>query len=504
VDALQDHFLRWLLPACAAAVAGLVAVAFTGTVLPAAGAVLAVGLLAAGVAVPALTGVISRRTERQLAPARAILSTRVVELLTGTDELTVSGALPARKDATGAADSSLTRLATRSAAATALGSGLAVLACGLTVTAAAWAGAGALHAGSLDGVWLAAVVLTPLAAFEAVNGMPLAVQHRQRALRSAERVQDILDAPAPVREPALPEPAPASPYPLRLRALTARYPDRDSGSGPDGSRPEDHQVPPPLADFDLELTPGRRVAVVGASGSGKTTLAQTLLRFLDAHSGSYTLGGVPATDLHSDTVRRFVGLCAQDAHIFDSSLRENLRLARTDATDADLHRALADARLDSWTDTLPQGLDTLVGEHGARLSGGQRQRLALARALLAGHPVLVLDEPAEHLDLPTADALTADLLAVTEGRTTVLITHRLKGLDAVDEVIVLDGGRTAERGTYAELAAADGPFSRMLAREADAETGAPAGRRPHDSVRGEEHRAEHHRQAPSPSAAASR
>jgi ATP-binding cassette subfamily C protein CydCD len=218
---------------------------------------------------------------------------------------------------------------------------------------------------------------------------------------------------------------------------------------------------------DLLLTPGRRVAVVGPSGSGKTTLAHVLLRFLDPESGGYALGpdASDATALDSDAVRRLVGLCAQDAHIFDSSLRENLRLARPSATDDDLHAALAAARLDTWVGELPDGLDTLVGESGARLSGGQRQRLALARALLADFPVLVLDEPAEHLDLATADALTADLLAATEGRTTVLITHRLAGLEAVDEVVVLDGGRTVQRGPYGELAAADGPFRRMLARE---------------------------------------
>ena len=469
VDALQDHVLRWLLPAAVAGTVGVAAVAFTGAVLPAAGAVLAAGLLVAGVAVPALTGAFSRRTERQLAPARGALATRVVDLLTGTAELTVAGALPSRTDAARAADARLTRLATRSAAATALGSGLTALATGLTVTAAAWAGVDAVHSGQLEGVWLAVVVLTPLAAFEAVTGMPPAVQYRQRTRRSAARVQEVLDAPEPVREPVRPLPAPDSPFPLSVRALTARYPEAPAGTGSALRHP-------PLADFSLDLTPGRRVAVVGASGSGKTTLARTLLRFLDPADGSYTLGGVPARDLPSDTVRRFVGLCAQDAHIFDSSLRENLRLARTGATDADLRSALAAARLDGWARTLPGGLDTLVGEHGARLSGGQRQRLALARALLADFPVLVLDEPAEHLDLPTADALTADLLAVTEGRTTVLITHRLHGLEAVDEVVVLDAGRTVERGTYGELAAAGGPFSRMLAREAAyAEPGPGAG-----------------------------
>ncbi|MFD9819621.1 ATP-binding cassette domain-containing protein, partial [Streptomyces violascens] len=200
-----------------------------------------------------------------------------------------------------------------------------------------------------------------------------------------------------------------------------------------------------------------------------STLAQVLLRFLDAKEGAYEIAGSDATRHSGDDVRRLVGLCAQDAHLFDSSVRENLRLARTDATDDDLRAALERARLLDWVDGLPDGLDTLVGEHGARLSGGQRQRLALARALLADFPVLVLDEPAEHLDLATADALTADLLDATEGRTTVLITHRLRGLEAVDEVVVLDEGRTVQRGAYEDLALVDGPLRRMLERERETE-----------------------------------
>jgi ATP-binding cassette subfamily C protein CydCD len=224
-----------------------------------------------------------------------------------------------------------------------------------------------------------------------------------------------------------------------------------------------------LADLDLTLAEGRRVAVVGASGSGKTTLAQVLLRFLDADAGTYTLGGVDAYGLHSDEVRRLVGLCAQDAHLFDSSVRENLLLAKKDASEEELRDALRRARLLDWAEGLPDGLDTLVGEHGAWLSGGQRQRLALARALLADFPVLVLDEPAEHLDLPTADALTADLLAATEGRTTLLITHRLAGLESVDEVVVLDEGRVVQRGSYAELAGVEGPLRGMAEREAESE-----------------------------------
>ncbi|WP_228991832.1 thiol reductant ABC exporter subunit CydD [Streptomyces sp. DH8] len=450
VDALQDYWLRWLLPTGTAVVVGAAAVGFTGWLLPEAGVVLAVGLLLAGVGVPLVSGACARRTEGRLAPARAALATRVTDLLGGTAELTVAGALPERRRRLREADALLTRIASRAAAATALGGGLSALVCGLTVVAAGLVAVPAVNDGRLSGVALAVVVLTPLAAFEAVAGLPLAVQYRRRVARSGERVYEVLDAPVPVREPERPAEEPVSPFPLEVRGLSARYP----GAG--------HDV---LTALDLTLTPGRRIAVVGPSGSGKTTLAQVLLRFLDASSGTYRLGGVEASALDSDTVRRSVGLCAQDAHVFDSTIRENLRLARPGASDPELRDALSRARLLDWAQTLPQGLDTPVGEHGARLSGGQRQRLALARALLADFPVFVLDEPAEHLDLPTADALTADLLDATRGRATVLITHRLTGLGAVDEVLVLEAGRVVQRGPYAELAAEAGPLRRMLERE---------------------------------------
>ncbi|MGX2995910.1 thiol reductant ABC exporter subunit CydD [Streptomyces sp. JNUCC 64] len=454
VDALQDYWLRWLLPAGAALAVSLGAVGFTAWLLPEAGAVLAVGLLAAGAGVPLLSGAVARRAERRLAPARGVLATRVADLLTGTAELTVAGALPDRADRARRADATLTRIASRAASATALGDALTTLITGLTVTGTALFAVAAVADGRLSGVATAVVVLTPLAAFEAVMGMPLAVQYRQRVRKSAERVHEVLDAPAPVHEPARPADPPASPFPLRLDGVSARY-EGQRGNALDG--------------VDLVLERGRRIAVVGASGSGKTTLAQVLARFLDPEAGTYTLDGVGTDTLDGDAVRRSVGLCAQDAHLFDSSVRENLLIARRDAGEAELRAVLARVRMLEWADTLPDGLYTLVGEHGARLSGGQRQRLVLARALLADFPVLVLDEPAEHLDLATADALTADLLAATEGRTTVLITHRLAGLEAVDEVIVLDAGRVVQRGPYGELVAVDGPLAGMRDREAAVE-----------------------------------
>uniref|UniRef100_A0AAU2JSA8 Thiol reductant ABC exporter subunit CydD n=1 Tax=Streptomyces sp. NBC_00049 TaxID=2903617 RepID=A0AAU2JSA8_9ACTN len=453
-DALQDYWLRWLLPVGTAVLVGTGSVAFTAWLLPEAGAALAVGLLAAGIGVPLVSGACARRAERRLAPARGELATRVADLLTGTAELTVAGALEDRKDRARESDGLLTRITARGAAAGGLGGGLSALACGLTVVVSAALAADAVHDGRLSGVAMAVAVLTPLAAFEAVAGLPLAVQYRQRVRRSAERVYEVIDAPVPVVEPEQAATAPSSPFPLRLTGVAVRHPGQERDA---------------LHGLDLTLEAGRRVAVVGPSGSGKTTLAQALLRFLDLREGSYTLGGTDARTLDGDDVRALVGLCAQDAHIFDSSVRENLRLARTGASEQELRDALSAARLLDWADGLPEGLDTLVGEHGERISGGQRQRLALARALLADFPVLVLDEPAEHLDLATADALTADLLAATEGRTTVLITHRLAGLEAVDEVLVLDRGEVVQRGGYAELAEAEGPLRRLLEREREAD-----------------------------------
>ncbi|WP_031074778.1 thiol reductant ABC exporter subunit CydD [Streptomyces sp. NRRL WC-3742] len=462
VDAIQDRYLRWRLPAAVAAVVALASAVAMGAFLPAAGVVLGLGLLLAGVLVPALAARWSAGAERRQAPARGRLAAGVVDVFSGTAELTVAGALPRRLAAVRSADAALTRLAARSAATTALGTGLIALLTGLTVAAAAAVGVQGVRDGALAPVCLAVVVLTPLAAFEAVTGMPLAVQARQRARAAQARLDEVLLAPAPVVEPVAPVALPEQPLPVAVRGLTVRHPGQERDA---------------LAGLDLDLASGRRIAVVGPSGSGKTTLAQALLRFLEPGEGTVTFAdgcpqAVDSRALSGEDVRRVIGLCAQDAHVFDSSLRENLRLARPDAREEELRAALAAARLLDWTDTLPDGLDTMVGEHGARLSGGQRQRLALARALLADFPVLVLDEPAEHLDLPTADALTADLLAATEGRTTVLITHRLAGLDdaTVDEVLVLDGGRVAERGGWSELLAdPDGRLHAMWRREREAD-----------------------------------
>ncbi|MGC5332994.1 thiol reductant ABC exporter subunit CydC [Micromonospora sp. DT62] len=437
VEAVQDLLLRVLVPASAAALVSVLAVGGAALMSPAAAGVLAVGLLVAGVALPALATALTRRAAAELAPLRGALATDAVDLTHGAADLAAFGATGHALAAAGARTRRLARLERRLAA-----TGFAVDAAGVLV-AGLTAGAVVLAAlaDDVDGVLVGVLAVGTLAAVEIALALVGAARQWTQLRTGLTRVAALLDAPA---GPATSDGAEVGPgpYDVRFEEVTVRY--REG-------------APPALDGFSLDLPPGRRVAVVGPSGAGKSTLAAVLTGAVRPAHGRVTLDGRGLSAYRTEELPRAVGGLLAEAYVFHASVRENLLLGRPAAGEEELAAATAAAGLLDWVHEQPDGWDTVVGEEGGQLSGGQRQRLALARALLAAPGVLVLDEPTEGLDPAAADAVLASALAATPaGHSVLLISHRLSGLAELDEIVVLDAGRVAQRGRHAELVAAPG------------------------------------------------
>jgi ATP-binding cassette, subfamily C, bacterial CydCD len=450
VDAALDLPLRVILPWVQAILVAAGTVVFLAWLLPSAGLIVGVLSVAALVLVPWLVARSARAAEEHMAPARAELSSTVLRALDGTPEITAFGAGTAATARVHDLDDGLTRLNLRESYSLGLGGGMGVLVQGAAVTAALVVGVPAVIEGRIEPVWLAVVALLPLALFDVLAGLPSSALAYQRLRGSAVRLVEVEQAPIPVPDPLHPVPVPAEFAGLRVEDLAARWVDG----------------PAAISGIDLDVRPGQRVAVVGPSGSGKSTLAAVLMGFLP-YSGSVRLSGVEARDADGDDLRRHVGMLTQQAHIFDTTIADNVRLGDPDASDEAVQRAVDAAQLTTWVTSLPAGLDTTVGSFGVAISGGERQRIALARLLLAGRAMVILDEPTEHLDGPTADALTRTMHAALAGATVLTITHRLIGLEDADLIVELQDGHVAAQGTHADLVARDGWYAQQWRLESE-------------------------------------
>lgn len=428
VDELQNLSLRVILPLVSSATVAIGSVLLVALVWWPAALTLLACLIGAAVAALAWGWVAGARAERSIAPLRARLRDAVLEHLSRLDVLVAFGAESASRAAVQDADAALRRAVLRRAGAQAGTAALVSLAAGAATVAALLVAAPAAAAGGLSGPALGVAVLVPMAVFEVFTGVPLAASAWRQVRAAASRVAGVVPQEVPSEIPAEGTPtgeAPSLGDGLRLRGVDVRWPGAAA---------------PALTGVDLDVHPGERLHIVGASGAGKSTLAHALVRFL-AVTGEYSIGGRSVDEIAPDDLRLTVGLCEQHPMLFDEDIRQNLLFARDTATDGELEAVLERVGLGDWL-RARGGLGARVGERGALVSGGQAQRISLARALLRGFPVLILDEPTAGVDPAAADALLTDLLAAVDGsHAVVLISHAGVPASLVDRTVRVAGGR---------------------------------------------------------------
>ncbi|MDB5077557.1 MAG: cydC [Chloroflexi bacterium] len=402
-------------------------------------------LLLAGLGVPLLGRALAARVGEDLPHIRGELSAQAVDSIQGMQDLlifgreaSVRGRIAALERQSGSVERRLTRVA-------ALQSGIGDFLAAGCATAVVTVAIPLVTTGRIGGVYLAFLAVMTLATFEVLQPLATVFPLMDRTRTSGDRLFEIADSQPNVREAAQTISAPLD-IDLEFSHVSFAY---------------NADMPPVLDDVTFSVRRGMHVAVVGASGSGKSTLLSLALRFWDVDAGMVKFGGADARQLTLDAVRAQISVVMQEVALFTDTLRNNLRIARPDATEADLLWALDTACLGDLVDRLPDGLDSWIGEQGLQLSGGERQRLAIARALLKTAPILALDEATANLDPITEATVLSQLLAAATDRAVLLITHRLVAMEEMDEILVLDRGRIVERGTHAELVDSRGAYWRL-------------------------------------------
>ncbi|RPJ49208.1 MAG: thiol reductant ABC exporter subunit CydC, partial [Chloroflexi bacterium] len=451
IDTLENFYVRAVAPPLVALITIAGACWFVGMYDPSLGWLLAAALLVSGVGLPALLHGLVKRPGRAVVDDRAALHADLLDAIQGMPDLLAFGRAEVQVEHIAAAGRALNHSQEQVGRAAAVVNGLGILVSGLAlwgVLLLAIPLVNGPEGGQISGVSLAVLALVTLASFEAVTPLTQAAQHLESSLQAARRLFALGDIPAEVQEPQEGRAVPLLDGPLSLciRGLTFAYPGRTDSA---------------LDGFDLDLPAGKHAALVGASGAGKTTLLNLLLRFWEYPAGSIAINGQDLRAIDPQDLRGRMAVISQTTYLFSGTLRENLLLAKPGASPAELECAIWQAQLAELIEQLPQGLDTWVGERGLQLSGGERQRVAIARALLRDAPLLLLDEPTANLDAVTEQRLLENLKQTSAGRSVIHITHRLAGLEDMDEIIVMQAGRVAERGTHSDLLAQNGLYAQM-------------------------------------------
>ncbi len=447
VETLQNFFIRVIAPPLVALVIAVVMAIFFAGHAPSLAAIVLLYMSLAEIVVPLIVQRASRSTGAQLIAARAGLSAQLIDGIQGVSDLIAFGQTQTQAELVERSSRELIGLQGRMAALTGLHTALGTLLTNLALWSVLIVAIPLVRETRLSGVDLAVIALATLASFEGVLALPLAFQYLEANLQAARRLFEIVDVGNLARGHVRPPSVPVNPsQSLIVKELSFRYGDDE---------------PLALDRVNLDLQPGKIVAVVGPSGAGKSTLIGLLLRFWDYMDGMITLNGIDLRDCDPDEVRRSIGVVSQTTHLFNASIRDNLLIARSAATEEEMIEAARRAQVHDFIQALPQGYATIVGEQGLKLSGGERQRLAIARVLLKNAPIILLDEATANLDPITEREVLRALKPSLRDRAALIITHRLIGLEEADEINVLSRGRIVERGRHAELLEIDGVYRRM-------------------------------------------
>ncbi len=448
IDALDNLYLRVVSPTIVATLLAFITLVFLWFFDPFLAIVTFICLLGAGFTVPAVAGALGAEAGRKLAGHTSALRIQIVEGIQGLSELLVFGRQRDYLDRIRQENRELLEVQRHMSRVRGFSSALITIVAGFAVVAALYRGAFLVNIGELYGANLALVALTVLVTFDAVMPLPSAYQYLGRTREAGRRMLEIVDAQPVVQFPARSTAQPRQ-FDLAFDGVSFRY------------RSED---PPAVADVDFTVKHGERIAILGETGAGKSTLAHLLVRFWDPDDGRIMLGGEDIRGFSEADIRRFVTVVSQQAHMFNASIRDNLLLSRPGAEEEELWNALKAAELFEFVQSLPQGLDTWIGEAGKLISGGQARRLAVARAILHDAPLWVLDEPTEGLDRTVEQRMMRTLFDSTRDRTVLLVTHRLVALQRMDRVLILERGRIVEQGTHVQLLKGDTRYSALQAR----------------------------------------
>jgi thiol reductant ABC exporter CydC subunit len=448
VETLENFYVRVISPPLTAILVGFFTSIFLASFRPMLALSFLTFFLSLGLILPILAQLISRRPAVDTITLRGDLHTRLVDGIQGMADLLAYGRGKHRLAEIAINGIKYGNAQRRMARITGFHSGLTTLLTNLGMWTTLVLAIPLVNAGTLDGPMLASLSLLTFAAFEAVMPLPLAAQMWNSAREAARRLFEVVDTEPVVSDQSSvnSEQLPITNYELRITNLSFTYPNQST---------------PALQHVTFDLQPLSSIAIVGPSGAGKSTLANLLLRFWDYSSGDITLGAESLKMIEQDEVRARIGLVSQNTYFFNTSIFENLRFARRKVTKEEVESAAKSAQIHDFIMGLPKGYDTMIGEQGLRLSGGERQRLAIARAIIKDAPILILDEPTANLDPVTEKQALETLFTLMKQKTSLLITHRLVGLENVNEIIVMDHGQIVERGAQDQLMEAGGLYHRL-------------------------------------------